>query len=55
MSRAEKSTERVCRTCDFWEEWNGVCFNGNSQYCADFTEPDGSCPEHQERKDEESL
>lgn len=25
-----------CETCRWWEPYNGVCFNGDSPYCADF-------------------
>ena len=40
-----------CETCRWWEPYNGVCFNGDSPYCADFW--DGGCEkwEQKERKE----
>lgn len=32
-----------CETCRWWEPYNGVCFNGDSPYCADFW--DDGCEE----------
>ena len=34
---------RQCKTCAWWEPFNGVCFNGNSEHRADFTCRDDSC------------
>lgn len=34
----------ICGTCNWWEPFNGVCFNGDSEYCADFTSGADSCP-----------
>ena len=39
-----------CRTCKWYEEFMGVCFNGDSPNCADFTEPNQRCREW-ERKE----
>lgn len=33
-----------CRSCAWYEDFQGVCFNGDSPHCADFTEPDTTCP-----------
>ena len=41
---------KCCATCAWYEDFQGVCFNGDSPYCADFTEPDQRCREW-ERKE----
>ena len=33
-----------CGSCAWYEDFQGVCFNGDSPHCADFTEPDATCP-----------
>ena len=33
----------ICGTCGYWENFQGVCFNGDSEHCADFTNWDNSC------------
>lgn len=40
----------TCATCVWYEDFQGVCFNGDSQHCADFTEPEQRCREW-ERKE----
>lgn len=30
---------KCCATCAWYEDFQGVCFNGASPYCADFAEP----------------
>lgn len=40
----------TCATCVWYEDFQGMCFNGDSQHCADFTEPDQRCREW-ERKE----
>ena len=32
-----------CATCAWYEDFQGVCFNGDSPHCADFTEPEEGC------------
>ena len=32
-----------CATCRWYEDFQGVCFNGDSEHRADFTEPDDGC------------
>lgn len=27
--------EESCKNCAWYEDWFGVCFNGDSPYCAD--------------------
>lgn len=33
----------ICGFCDYWEPFNGVCCNGDSENCADFTYSDYGC------------
>ena len=37
--------EKLCCTCKYWEEFNNVCCNSNSENCADFIDPDSFCDE----------
>lgn len=39
---------KTCKTCEYWEPFNGVCCNGESEYCADFT--DDGCPQWTAKK-----
>ena len=39
----------ICSTCRWYEDFQGVCFNGDSPNCADFTEPDDRCECWEER------
>ena len=32
-----------CKTCRKHDDFTWVCFNGDSEYCADFTEPECCC------------
>ena len=32
-----------CKTCAYWEPFNAVCFNGDSEFRADFTDRDDNC------------
>ena len=43
--------KKVCKTCRWYEDFQGVCFNGDSEFCADFTDPHDTCKEW-EKKDE---
>ena len=51
MTFAPMASERMtpmtkcCATCAWYEDFQGVCFNGDSPYCADFTEPEDACEE----------
>ncbi len=40
----ENGMKRNCGSCVWYEDFQGVCFNGDSPHCADFTEPDTTCP-----------
>lgn len=46
----EAATAETCATCAWYEAFQGVCFNGDSPHCADFTEPNQRCGEW-ERKE----
>ena len=49
---AVKELNKTCATCDWYEDYQGVCFNGDSPNCADFTDPEGVCEEWEEKDDE---
>ena len=36
---------RNCSSCKWHEDFNGVCFNGDSERRADYTDSDESCGE----------
>ena len=40
---------KCCATCDWYEDFQGVCFNGDSPNCADFTDPESCCEEWGEK------
>lgn len=35
--------EKCCKNCRKHDDFTYVCFNGDSEYCADFTEPECCC------------
>lgn len=43
-----------CQTCKWYEDFTGVCFNGDSPNCADFMDAYDSCEEWEEQ-DETDL
>ena len=43
----------TCSTCNCWESFNGVCCNGDSEFCADFTEPEDGCEYWEGRNEDE--
>lgn len=45
--------EKSCSTCAWHDDFSWVCFNGNSENRADFTDPEDSCLAWEERKDED--
>jgi hypothetical protein len=45
-------SEENCSTCAWHDSFSWVCFNGLSEHRADFTDPENTCPEWKERKDE---
>lgn len=50
----EKETKswKCCETCGYWEDFQGVCFNGESENCADFTSADDVCEHWTNRKEQ---
>ena len=32
-----------CNNCEYYEWYNGVCFNGDSPNCADFMDSNDTC------------
>ena len=34
---------KCCAICRWYAKFEGVCCNGDSEYKADFTEPEGGC------------
>lgn len=42
--------ERTCATFAWYEDYLGVCFNGDSPNCADFTSPEDRCEEWGKRR-----
>lgn len=42
---SKEETGRIrCGTCHWYDEFSGVCCNGDSPHCADFTDDDHLCP-----------
>lgn len=39
-----------CATCRWYAEFEGVCCNGDSEYRADFTDPESCCEEWEEKE-----
>lgn len=42
-----------CKNCRWYEDFLGVCFNGDSLWCADFTDPDFCCAVYKEKENGE--
>lgn len=45
-------SEENCSTCAWHDSFSWICFNGLSEHRADFTDPENTCQEWKERKDE---
>ena len=45
--------KKVCQTCRWYEDYLGVCFNGDSYNCADVTGSQDTCPEWEEKDESE--
>lgn len=43
--------EQVCEFCKWHDDFSWVCFNGDSENCADFTDNENSCAEWESRED----
>ncbi len=35
---------KTCSTCDYYEHFNGVCYNGESEKRSDFMDENDGCP-----------
>ncbi len=44
---ASQPVLKACSTCRWWEEYDAVCFNGDSPFCADFV--DDGCDKWEEK------
>lgn len=42
---------KCCATCAWYEDFQGVCCNGDSPHRADFIEPDQRCREWERKED----
>lgn len=42
----------TCGTCKYWEDNHWVCCCAYSDHCADFTEPEDSCPFYAPREED---
>ena len=42
---------KCCATCAWYEDFQGVCFNGDSEYCADFIDPEDVCECWEEKEE----
>lgn len=47
-----QNMKKECSTCVWHDGYTWVCFNGNSEYRADFTDPENTCPAWEERKEQ---
>lgn len=43
-------TNNGCLTCDWYEDFVGVCFNGDSEWCADFPDVERGCGQWTKRR-----
>ena len=41
----------TCSSCRWYEDYQGVCFNGDSPHCADFTDQEDCCEEWEKKED----
>lgn len=41
-------SKRCCETCKWYEDFAGVCCNGDSEHCADFVDGSSLCEEWEE-------
>lgn len=42
---------KICSTCHWYAEFEGVCCNGDSEHCADFVEPEDGCEEWEDKNE----
>lgn len=50
MAEADCGKKR-CSNCRWCEPFMGICFNGDSEHCADYVDADDVCPEWEEEED----
>ena len=48
-------TNKACKTCEYYYDFEGVCVNGDSEYRADFVNEDDSCKVWELRKDKKVV
>lgn len=44
------NSQKCCATCDWYKDYQGVRFNGDSPNCADFMESDDCCEAWEEKE-----
>jgi hypothetical protein len=42
------TSNKICATCDHYDDFTGACCNGNSEHRADFTDDGDVCREWEE-------
>lgn len=42
--------DKTCTTCFYWDDFAGVCWNGDSENRADFTDGGDSCEAWREKE-----
>lgn len=47
--------ERKCENCKYYEKFSGVCFNGDSDFVADFVDENFVCDKWEERSENEKI
>lgn len=48
------NAERKCGNCKYWDDFTGVCWNGNSDERTDFTDGEFVCKWHERKEDDVS-
>ena len=49
LQHLENTDRHTCSVCKYWESFPGVCFNADSQHCADFVDGDCTCADWKAR------
>ena len=50
-----QNNTNTCETCCWHDSFSWACFNGNSPYCADFTDDNCTCIQYEMRDDSSGL
>lgn len=50
----EQIETKCCATCKWYEDFQGVCCNGDSKYRADFTDSNFCCEEWEEKRNKDT-